>query len=669
MSTEGIIELARGGDTGAFAQIVRQYQSLVSGVLYSATGDFHKSEDFTQETFLIAWQKLGELRDPNHLAAWLCTIARNLVHRSHRKATLETVSLSEDTGGLATSGLASAAHAPDAELLRREQSEFVWSAIGEIDEKYRETLVLYYRSGQSVREIASATASTEEAVRQRLVRARKSLKVKLEEMVGNILTDTIPGEAFTMTVMTALGAAMLTTATAQAAVAATTGTTVATGAATTGGKTLGMATIWSVIGPAAYAGWFIALWFAMFWAAVRNAPTLRARRFRVYSIFWNLQYFNVLIVITTPCGLALAWILVSCGLTPYSGFLLSFSVTFLFMFSVMHPHQSAFSRKMQGIIKNDIGVSSAYVESYSYPQIERRFFLSLITNLLLAITWIAFVAFAAIADGEYADPVFLVFLFGGIAAVAVIVAVYYPLGRYFLEICRTKQSFLAAPPLVDNPVEVALMRVSKHPASVDHPKKAGGMFGVILLAWSGLAAMGIWYFAQFSWDKHPIPLGICVALCIAITSMPTVLKKKVEKPKNMTLLNVLSLFCVVPLVFVLEYIEFGRIFNFVEFWSKPSFHAPYYWVHVVNSSVTIISVLFILSGLRHWWKAKRAEGDTMITDEELLLQEAIARFDPVTMTEDEPEVATQPFPRRWLWIIGLYTAAVVVMGCLGVLLR
>jgi RNA polymerase sigma factor (sigma-70 family) len=277
-----ILEQARSGDTSAFAQIVRQYQSLVSGVLYNATGDFHKSEDFTQETFLIAWQKLSELRDPNHLAGWLCTIARNLVHRSHRKP-------SEIVGGVTppAHALAPDAHAPDAELLRKEQSEFVWSAIGDMEETSRETLVLYYRSGQSVREIASAMESTEEAVRQRLVRARKSLKAKLEEMVGDILTDTAPGELFTMTVMTALTAAMLTSATAQAAVAATTGTT----AAATGGKVLGTATIWSILGPVAYFGWMFAFFFSALWAGVRNAPTLHSRRFRVYSVFWGIQYF------------------------------------------------------------------------------------------------------------------------------------------------------------------------------------------------------------------------------------------------------------------------------------------------------------------------------------------------------------------------------------------
>jgi len=347
MSTDNItatLELARGGDTGAFAQIVRQYQSLVSGVLFSATGDFHKSEDFTQETFLIAWQKLGELRDPNHLAAWLCTIARNLVHRSHRKATLETVSLSEEIGGPTPP-----AHAPDAEMLRKEQSEFVWSAIGEMDDKYRETLVLYYRSGQSVREIASATASTEEAIRQRLVRARKTLKAKLEEMVGSILTDTIPGEAFTLTVMTALSAAMLTSTT-QAAVVATTGTT----ATAAGGKALGTATIWSVIGPVAYFGWFVAFLVGMLWAGARNAPTLRSRRFRVHSIFVAIQYYALfcvaigLAVGTIAFWLPRQWMIFIAPGTMVASFLLAF-LTFI-------PLQWANMRKMKRIIEDDLGL-------------------------------------------------------------------------------------------------------------------------------------------------------------------------------------------------------------------------------------------------------------------------------------------------------------------------
>jgi len=52
MSTDSIaatIELARGGVTGAFAQIVRQYQSLVSGVVFNVTGDFHDKKSGTSK--------------------------------------------------------------------------------------------------------------------------------------------------------------------------------------------------------------------------------------------------------------------------------------------------------------------------------------------------------------------------------------------------------------------------------------------------------------------------------------------------------------------------------------------------------------------------------------------------------------------------------------------
>jgi len=79
--------------------------------------------------------------------------------------------------------------------------------------------------------------------------------------------------------------------------------------------------------------------------------------------------------------------------------------------------------------------------------------------------------------------------------------------------------------------------------------------------------------------------------------------------------------------------------------------------------------LCILLLLCDWFKEGKKESDDAKSGREILLREAIARFDPVTMTADEPEVAAKPFPRHWIWILGLYAVAIVVMGCLGVLLR
>ena len=89
-----LLEQSRSGDTAAFARLVQQHQSVISGLLFSSTGDFHKSEDLAQETFLIAWNKLGELKNDADFLAWLCTIARNLAHRSFRK---KSVNMNHET--------------------------------------------------------------------------------------------------------------------------------------------------------------------------------------------------------------------------------------------------------------------------------------------------------------------------------------------------------------------------------------------------------------------------------------------------------------------------------------------------------------------------------------------------------------------------------------------
>jgi len=167
------IELSRLGDKAAFAEIVRHYQSLVCGITYNMTGDFHKSEDLAQETFLIAWNKLGELPHTANIAGWLCTVARNLAHRSFRKKQQEISAEPLDEQ-------VSRQPPPSDDLLRREQSDLIWSTIEKIPEPYRETLILYYRSGQSVREIAAATESNEEAVRHRREDRRRTCLARLK---------------------------------------------------------------------------------------------------------------------------------------------------------------------------------------------------------------------------------------------------------------------------------------------------------------------------------------------------------------------------------------------------------------------------------------------------------------------------------------------------------
>jgi RNA polymerase sigma-70 factor (ECF subfamily) len=68
----------RNGDRSAFAELYDRRARLVRAVCYDATKDLHVAADLTQEVFLRAYQKLGQLRDPQRFSAWLVGIARQV---------------------------------------------------------------------------------------------------------------------------------------------------------------------------------------------------------------------------------------------------------------------------------------------------------------------------------------------------------------------------------------------------------------------------------------------------------------------------------------------------------------------------------------------------------------------------------------------------------------
>ena len=113
------VQRSRIGDRDAFAQIVRKYQQIVSGVTFGILGDFHKSEDVAQETFLIAWKKLDQLEDAAKLPGWLCQIARNLSKQYLLKTSGKT------TLSIAETDPASQADDPLDRAIREERNQLI----------------------------------------------------------------------------------------------------------------------------------------------------------------------------------------------------------------------------------------------------------------------------------------------------------------------------------------------------------------------------------------------------------------------------------------------------------------------------------------------------------------------------------------------------------------
>src|SRR5678809_1548660 len=85
VSDEQLWRLACDGDREAFSRIVQRYQTLVCSIAYSACGALGTAEDMAQETFIAAWHRLTDLRDPGKLRQWLCGIVRNIAANSVRR--------------------------------------------------------------------------------------------------------------------------------------------------------------------------------------------------------------------------------------------------------------------------------------------------------------------------------------------------------------------------------------------------------------------------------------------------------------------------------------------------------------------------------------------------------------------------------------------------------
>jgi RNA polymerase sigma factor (sigma-70 family) len=197
-----LVAQSLAGNRDAFGRIVEQYQSLICSLAYSTTGNLTQSEDLAQETFVIAWRQLRQLREPAKLRSWLCSIARSVISGARRQETREPVHGAEM---LETAHDASAADPiPVERAINREEEAILWRSLERIPEIYREPLVLFYREQESIASVAEKLELGEDAVKQRLSRGRKLLAEEVTAFVEGTLQRTKPGKAFTIGVLAAL---------------------------------------------------------------------------------------------------------------------------------------------------------------------------------------------------------------------------------------------------------------------------------------------------------------------------------------------------------------------------------------------------------------------------------------------------------------------------------
>lgn len=161
------------GETELLERLMKEYGDGLLRLCFLYLKDYHLAEDVVQETFLKAARSYETLQNPAAEKAWLNRIAVNGC-----KNAMRTRWFRWNRYGLTAEDRAAVEGNPD-QLLERQT---VSGALADLSKNDREVLLLRYYQGLSLRETAAVLGKNEDAVAQRLRRARKRLKKKLEEM-------------------------------------------------------------------------------------------------------------------------------------------------------------------------------------------------------------------------------------------------------------------------------------------------------------------------------------------------------------------------------------------------------------------------------------------------------------------------------------------------------
>jgi RNA polymerase sigma-70 factor (ECF subfamily) len=139
----GIVQRIIAGDSEAEAEVVRRYARGVSVIIERIIRSQTASDDVSQDTFKIVLAKIrsGDLRQPERLSGFVCSVARNAAIDYVRRARYaQKREVSDDAEHIADS-----APSPLDEILKQERARVVRQIISELKiDRDRVLLLRYY---------------------------------------------------------------------------------------------------------------------------------------------------------------------------------------------------------------------------------------------------------------------------------------------------------------------------------------------------------------------------------------------------------------------------------------------------------------------------------------------------------------------------------------------
>jgi RNA polymerase sigma-70 factor, ECF subfamily len=170
-----LVERVSNGDKWAQEAMYRRYVRLIASVARRMLQPTDV-DDVVQETFIIAFEKVGQLVQPSALKGWLLQIAMSRVHRKFRFRRI-TKLFTGDDGRACLAEQVSAGASPEviAELALFDR------VLGKLPRSVREPWLLRNMVGCSLEEVAAACDCSLATIKRRISDAQGQIDAMLGE--------------------------------------------------------------------------------------------------------------------------------------------------------------------------------------------------------------------------------------------------------------------------------------------------------------------------------------------------------------------------------------------------------------------------------------------------------------------------------------------------------
>lgn len=193
MDRQREIELAKGllsGDAEAFERFVEHFRNRLFQYTWLVCRQREDAEEVAQEALLKVFESAAQLREPEHVRAWVFRIARNACLMKRRKSVFapeQELSLDQFLPAIGQGGehrhleIADWSQAPEKNLLRQELKETLGDAISQLPDTYRSVVLLRDVEELSTEETAQILELSTDVVKTRLHRGRLAIREKLDD--------------------------------------------------------------------------------------------------------------------------------------------------------------------------------------------------------------------------------------------------------------------------------------------------------------------------------------------------------------------------------------------------------------------------------------------------------------------------------------------------------